>query len=57
MDIELYENSTGDYDKLQNKRPDYVGAKDCFKSLAIKYFGDKKNIFYSRFLLWYGEES
>jgi ubiquinone/menaquinone biosynthesis C-methylase UbiE len=57
MDIELYENSASDYDELQNKRPDYVGAKDCLKKLAIKYFGDKKDILIADFCCGTGKNS
>jgi ubiquinone/menaquinone biosynthesis C-methylase UbiE len=43
-DIDLYKNSTDAYEELQNKRPDYVGARQAFIDFAIKYLRDKKDL-------------
>lgn len=43
-DVELYENSTQDYDKLQSLRPDYMGAKAALLELALKHLAGNFNL-------------
>ncbi len=43
-DVNLYEESTDSYDKLQNLRPDYTGAKNSLLDLAFKYTGGVKTV-------------
>ena len=43
-DVDLYEELATDYDKLQNLRPDYTGAKDALLDLALAYLKGKSNL-------------
>ncbi len=43
-DIELYNKSTDIYEDLQERRPDYVGARKAFISLAEKYLQGKEDL-------------
>ena len=42
--IDLYTKSPDNFDQLQSKRPDYVGAQKAFVDLAIKYLKDKDDV-------------
>lgn len=56
-DIDLYQNSTEHYEKLQNMRPDYRGAQKVFIELALKYLGDKKDIVLADFCCGIGNNT
>lgn len=43
-DIDLYDKSAQDYESLQERRPDYVGARNTFLELALEYLKDKRDI-------------
>ncbi len=43
-DIDVYKKSTGDYEALQERRPDYTGARNAFLKLASVYLKDKQSI-------------
>lgn len=43
-DIELYESSADQYDKLQMLRPDYATAKLIFLKLALNFLRNKKDM-------------
>jgi len=42
--IDLYNKTPDSYDRLQHKRPDYVGAQQAFVGFAAAYFGNKKAV-------------
>lgn len=43
-DVELYEKTAGNYEKLQMLRPDYTGAKSALLDLAQIYLKGKSNL-------------
>lgn len=38
-DIDLYQKETNSYESIQNKRPDYRGAREMFATVVAKLFG------------------
>lgn len=48
-DIDVYEKSTGLYEDLQERRPDYVGARKVLINLVSTYLKGKNNIIIADF--------
>ncbi len=48
-DVNLYTDTTNLYDKLQNLRPDYMGAKTALIDLGTKYLIQRKDIILADF--------
>ncbi len=55
-DIDLYTIHPDHYDKLQQMRPDYVGAQQAFMDLAYKYLEGKERVSLVDFCGGVGEE-
>jgi cyclopropane fatty-acyl-phospholipid synthase-like methyltransferase len=56
-DIDLYTIHPDHYDKLQQLRPDYVGAIGTFLDLAVKYSKNKKDVSIADFCCGTGENT
>lgn len=56
-DIELYEKSASQYEELQEKRPDYVGARKAFFDLVSIHFKNKGPLVIADFCCGTGNNS
>lgn len=56
-DIELYKKSADKYEDLQNRRPDYVAAREVFIDFAFEYLKDKKQLVVADFCCGTGSNS